>query len=599
MDLSTREGRRKQGGRIKRAAKDAGLSLDDLASRVGCSRALIYQYVSGALLAQSNRLQVIGEIVNKPLDYFFAADEPPVSEASAEKRSDEPSWIRERVLNLRKLLDAYSLPADPRAIADTCQQIRSLIEAEGDALAIAEILFKHGDALIQLQDFGSAKAKFQEAGSLFREGGRSGAALSCLQSLGHINVQLGRTDEAMKLFEEVSQGQSWQHRWQGALSLGAVHEVLGNYAASADLFMQATEIVEENANRAETEIPILFIESNWANLDLDWGEYTSAMNRAERCVALAQKLGIQDQYVEAKLTRGIALLELYEIKSALSEVSTALDVSQLLRDNPRRSIALSYRSRCQSAILKPDEAVIDAKEALTLALRCGANRAEVLAQQVLVEAYLSAGNYPEAQYHIDQASSAAESQGLRLQQAQSAVLRSRLFMVTGQLDSACEMALGALSIANTLEAKSVILDAHLLLASTNLARKRWEDARIHADAAVTLATASRTIVSLWTAYWRLASAQWKLGDMAAARLSFESALGHLSECRWRFVGATGLDTYYNAPGVVELLQRWLNFLEETDETYKAGSQSIGQEWSALEQFDRRGHNARSEALGRD
>ena len=50
MDLSTREGRRKQGERIKRAAKEAGLSLDELAIKIGCSRALIFQYVQARCL---------------------------------------------------------------------------------------------------------------------------------------------------------------------------------------------------------------------------------------------------------------------------------------------------------------------------------------------------------------------------------------------------------------------------------------------------------------------------------------------------------------------------------------------------------------------
>ena len=67
MDLSTRDVRRQQGERIKRASKEAGLSLDDLASRIGCSRALIYQYASGASLAQNDRLQIIAAVVGKPI----------------------------------------------------------------------------------------------------------------------------------------------------------------------------------------------------------------------------------------------------------------------------------------------------------------------------------------------------------------------------------------------------------------------------------------------------------------------------------------------------------------------------------------------------
>src|SRR5450631_1696679 len=81
MDLSSREVRRLQGERMKQAAHDAGLTLDDLARQIGCSRALIYQYASGASIAQSERLQQIAQAVGKPLAWFFqdegeAGDEP-------------------------------------------------------------------------------------------------------------------------------------------------------------------------------------------------------------------------------------------------------------------------------------------------------------------------------------------------------------------------------------------------------------------------------------------------------------------------------------------------------------------------------------------
>jgi transcriptional regulator with XRE-family HTH domain len=61
MDLSTKQGRREQGQRIQRAVERAGLSIEELAGRIGCSRALIYQYLSGTTLAQPDRLQQIAQ----------------------------------------------------------------------------------------------------------------------------------------------------------------------------------------------------------------------------------------------------------------------------------------------------------------------------------------------------------------------------------------------------------------------------------------------------------------------------------------------------------------------------------------------------------
>src|SRR5436190_23110942 len=74
MDLSTREGRREQGLLIQKAIERATLSAEELANRVGCSRALIYQYLSGTTLAQPDRLQQIASVTGVPLVYFFGSE---------------------------------------------------------------------------------------------------------------------------------------------------------------------------------------------------------------------------------------------------------------------------------------------------------------------------------------------------------------------------------------------------------------------------------------------------------------------------------------------------------------------------------------------
>src|SRR5690348_9906457 len=86
MDLSTRQGRREQGQRIQAAVERTGLSIEELAGRIGCSRALIYQYLSGTTLAQPDRLQQIAAECGVSLAYFYseAADRTPPSSVAAE-----------------------------------------------------------------------------------------------------------------------------------------------------------------------------------------------------------------------------------------------------------------------------------------------------------------------------------------------------------------------------------------------------------------------------------------------------------------------------------------------------------------------------------
>src|ERR1700712_5067964 len=86
MDLSNRQGRREQGQRIQTAVERAGLSIEELANRLGCSRALIYQYLSGSTLAQPDRLQQIAALCGVPLTYFYSdTEELPASGTSTER----------------------------------------------------------------------------------------------------------------------------------------------------------------------------------------------------------------------------------------------------------------------------------------------------------------------------------------------------------------------------------------------------------------------------------------------------------------------------------------------------------------------------------
>src|SRR5205814_8184301 len=125
-DLSTQEGRRQQGGRMKQAVRDAGLTLDELARLIGCSRALIYQYASGASLAQSDRLQQIAQAVGKPLPWFFQEDdgepEPARATSTAAEEQDALQAERDR-------LAAERTRAEQRRAADDIARIEALLAA--------------------------------------------------------------------------------------------------------------------------------------------------------------------------------------------------------------------------------------------------------------------------------------------------------------------------------------------------------------------------------------------------------------------------------------------------------------------------------------
>ena len=129
MDLSTRQGRREQGLRIQSAVERANLAIEELATRIGCSRALIYQYLSGSTLAQPDRLQQIARECGVTLAYFYTEEPLETPEATVSPASlptappqEVKTRLQENLHLLQELADAQETPPDYRALANTCER---------------------------------------------------------------------------------------------------------------------------------------------------------------------------------------------------------------------------------------------------------------------------------------------------------------------------------------------------------------------------------------------------------------------------------------------------------------------------------------------
>ena len=125
IDFSTQAGRREQGRLIQQAAEAAGFSLESLAKEIGCSRALIYQYVSGATLAQPDRLQQIAARTGRPLLYFYGGV------------TTETTTLQERLQMLLQLLTAHVSPIDLASALAVSEQVLALARQAGDVQAEA------------------------------------------------------------------------------------------------------------------------------------------------------------------------------------------------------------------------------------------------------------------------------------------------------------------------------------------------------------------------------------------------------------------------------------------------------------------------------
>lgn len=431
MDLSTKQGRREQGQRIQRAVERAGLSIEELAGRIGCSRALIYQYLSGTTLAQPDRLQQIAAECGVTLTDFYSTSEeftPAPRRAAPAIVSPVPSSLpvalpsqevavrlNESLRSLQELAGAQEGPPDYRALASTCERILSLASQVGDNAVQASALLRLGNALLSIADFPRAAEALARAVAFAREIGASGTETSARQSLGQALYQLGRTEEAGVQFASIAAGADFQGRWQGTLSLGSIHEQRGEYQQAMQRFDDAANILEEGeANgtvRAEAvAVGLLYVNANRTNVYLDEGDFRGARPLAEKCLADAESLGIAGQYLEARFNLAWCDFGTGQWAHAYPALTSLLQLARFIGDQGRETMTRAWIGILLAAAGDRDAALAFGKDALAQALSRGDRRSELYAQLALADAYSGDSRRDsEARYHTTQALAVAST----------------------------------------------------------------------------------------------------------------------------------------------------------------------------------------------
>ncbi|MBI2302824.1 MAG: helix-turn-helix domain-containing protein, partial [Armatimonadetes bacterium] len=280
MDLSTRQGRAEQGRRIQSAAELAGLSLADLAKRIGCSRALIYQYVSGQVLAQADRVQAIARACGKPLGWFYGEDEEPGAgareeqlerlrlELDAERLAFERARGRELTEHLAELADAQAAPPDFAALRRTCERLAERARDLADPELLAEAEFRLGNACYALGDYEATRAAMSRAVSGFRELGRTDREGAARQTLGGALAGLGERDRALAEFEAARAAGGFSREWRARVGRADVFEALGRGEEALAELAAAEELLAACADPAESAWAELFLAGATVNVYL-------------------------------------------------------------------------------------------------------------------------------------------------------------------------------------------------------------------------------------------------------------------------------------------------------------------------------------------
>ncbi len=421
MDLSARQGRHEQGQRIQRAAQRAALSIEELAGRIGCSRALIYQYCSGATLAQPDRLQQIAQECGVPLTYFYAdavSDGPEAPgeislESAALPPAPAPQEVSARLQDslraAQELADAQENPPDYRALAATCERILSLAAQVGDRRAIALAQKRLGNAHLRVGDFPRAAEALARAIVFAQEAEDAEDESAARQSLGNALLAMGRIREARQQFTQIAGGADWNGRWQGTLSLGCIHEMQGEYQAAMSRFDEATAILDAARSEgaltaAEVAAASLYVRGNVRNVYTDGGDFRAAAPLAEQVLADAEALGNADQYAEARFDLAWLHFHTGQWREARREFQSVIQLARFVGDQGRETLARAWLGLLLAAAGDHNAAIAAGKDALALALSRGDRRAELYAQLALADAYAASPlREGEARYHTNQA----------------------------------------------------------------------------------------------------------------------------------------------------------------------------------------------------
>ncbi len=514
MDLSTRQGRREQGLRIQRAVERANLSIEELATRIGCSRALIYQYLSGSTLSQPDRLQQIAHECGVTLAYFYSEDATLPAETSIPSAShstppqEVTGRLNESLQLLQELADAQETPPDYRSLASTCERILSISNQLGDRSTHAKAQKRLGNARLRMADYPRASEALKRAITDSQEAGDIVSETGARQSLGNALLAMGRISEAREQFTQIASGTVFDGRWQGTLSLGCIHEMQGEYAKAMARFDEAATVLEEGeANgtaRPETiATAMLYVNTNRRNVYMDGGDFAGARPLAERCLADAEAIGNADQHLEARFDLGWCDFNAGRWGSAYRGWTTTLQLARFLGDQGRESMTRAWLGIFLAAAGDYDNAIVYGKDALSLALSRGDRRAELYAQLALADSYIAMTNRDsEARYHTNQALAVTVALRYERGEVECRLRLARLSAQTQDLMELRDAASRSLVLAERLGARHLESLAHCWMATMWLLEGNGETERTQANAEAAKALKMAQEMGFTEAEWR-------------------------------------------------------------------------------------------------
>lgn len=438
MDLSTLDGKRELGARIQRAVMEAGYeSLPAFAAAMGWSRALIYQYVRGTVLAQLDRLQQVALATGKPLAWFVDADYDVAAKREAElqaevsrlqaacaRTSEELAAAAQELAEAQKAVTRCRLDAARAKCLATRQGYRAewlltaaqewaaLAEAAGDSSQLAAAQVQAGHAWLELGHPAEAMDLLEQACATAERSGDGRLLASAQQELVRALQALGDTRTAIAVAERVARATEWWPRWSGLVACAALLEQQGEYQAAEEKLDAAERVIDSpEAREGYRSLARVYVATNRLNLSLGRGNYEEALRMAEDARALARQAEASDQEREILLSEGLARLRLGQVAAAEACLQQASQWAEWAQDGRVEVLAAVFRAELRARTGRPTLAKKLAAEALSLALERRHRVPAAWAAYALGLAHLAAAQAEDAVQRLQTAAQWADEVG--------------------------------------------------------------------------------------------------------------------------------------------------------------------------------------------
>ncbi len=296
---------------------------------------------------------------------------------------------------------ANRLRGDLTSHADDVDQLQAL--CEGDARRLADVAIRRAHRLLRTGDFNGAMVATAVAEDLsvtasLQQDRLAGERLAgeALRVRAELLERLGRFDEALDVVERsralFAESGAVVEEMQAMVGRGRILLMRANYAAAREVYQPIVARLEQAGDPWLERV----VQNHLAIVEMCLGNYTVAMQSAQRSLELCRRYGDRAREGDALSVAAIVLLEVGLYAQAGATFDEALALLGRAGTRWSRADCLIYAGTCASKRGKYDSALALLDEALGEARAIGARYLEANALVSRAGVHLARGAVPEA-----------------------------------------------------------------------------------------------------------------------------------------------------------------------------------------------------------